>query len=50
MEADILKLLKFELGSPTVKTFLRRFTRIAQEDYKVRFRVSTEIVHCVVDC
>lgn len=23
MEADILKSLKFELGSPTVKTFLR---------------------------
>lgn len=34
MEADILKSLKFELGSPTVKTFLRRFTRVAQEDYK----------------
>lgn len=33
MEADILKSLKFELGSPTVKTFLRRFTRVAQEDY-----------------
>ncbi|MBA0693475.1 hypothetical protein Goari_003847 [Gossypium aridum] len=34
MEADILKSLKFELGNPTVKTFLRRFTRVAQEDYK----------------
>ncbi|XP_039023950.1 putative cyclin-A3-1 [Hibiscus syriacus] len=34
MEADILKALKFELGNPTVKTFLRRFTRDAQEDYK----------------
>ncbi|GAV74666.1 Cyclin_N domain-containing protein/Cyclin_C domain-containing protein [Cephalotus follicularis] len=33
MEADILKALKFELGNPTVKTFLR-FTRVAQEDYK----------------
>ncbi|XP_022768699.1 putative cyclin-A3-1 [Durio zibethinus] len=33
MEADILKSLKFELGNPTVKTFLRRFTRVAQEDY-----------------
>ncbi|KAJ1385446.1 Cyclin-like [Sesbania bispinosa] len=33
MEADILKLLKFELGSPTVKTFLRqeRFIGIACE-------------------
>ncbi|XVF64139.1 hypothetical protein PTKIN_Ptkin09bG0143700 [Pterospermum kingtungense] len=36
MEADILKSLKFELGNPTVKTFLRRFSRIAQEDCKVR--------------
>lgn len=34
MEADILKALKFELGSPTTKTFLRRFTRAAQEDFK----------------
>ncbi|KAL6504605.1 putative cyclin-A3-1 [Orobanche hederae] len=34
MEADVLKSLKFEMGNPTVKTFLRRITRIAQEDYK----------------
>ncbi|KAL4335641.1 hypothetical protein GQ457_07G025030 [Hibiscus cannabinus] len=34
MEADILKVLKFELGNPTVKTFLRRFTKVAEEDYK----------------
>ncbi|GLT58875.1 hypothetical protein SLA2020_317360 [Shorea laevis] len=34
MEADILKALKFELGSPTIKTFLRTFTRVAQEDFK----------------
>ncbi|XP_044475098.1 putative cyclin-A3-1 [Mangifera indica] len=34
MEADVLKALKFELGNPTIKTFLRRFTRVAQEDYK----------------
>ncbi|XP_031267253.1 putative cyclin-A3-1 [Pistacia vera] len=34
MEADTLKALKFELGNPTIKTFLRRFTRVAQEDYK----------------
>ncbi|XP_073305220.1 putative cyclin-A3-1 [Primulina huaijiensis] len=34
MEADVLKSLKFEMGNPNVKTFLRRFTRIAQEDYK----------------
>ncbi|KAH8516409.1 hypothetical protein H0E87_004667 [Populus deltoides] len=34
MEADILKSLKFEMGNPTIKTFLRRFTRVALEDYK----------------
>ncbi|KAF8692301.1 hypothetical protein HU200_039910 [Digitaria exilis] len=34
MEGDILKLLKFELGNPTIKTFLRRFTRSAHEDKK----------------
>ncbi|KAL8252095.1 hypothetical protein R6Q59_035788 [Mikania micrantha] len=33
MEADVLKTLKFEMGNPTVRTFLRRFTRIVQEDY-----------------
>ncbi|CAN8302790.1 unnamed protein product [Cochlearia groenlandica] len=34
MEADILLALQFELGFPTIKTFLRRFTRLAQEDFK----------------
>uniref|UniRef100_A0A5B7AQ84 Putative G2/mitotic-specific cyclin C13-1-like n=1 Tax=Davidia involucrata TaxID=16924 RepID=A0A5B7AQ84_DAVIN len=34
MEANLLKSLKFEMGNPTIKTFLRRFTRVAQEDYK----------------
>ncbi|CAL9217931.1 unnamed protein product [Arabidopsis halleri] len=33
MEADILLALQFELGSPSIKTFLRRFTRVAQEDF-----------------
>ncbi|GKC39038.1 G2/mitotic-specific cyclin C13-1-like protein [Tanacetum coccineum] len=33
MEADVLKTLKIEMGNPTVKTFLGRFIRIAQEDY-----------------
>ncbi|KAH6788573.1 Cyclin A3 [Perilla frutescens var. frutescens] len=32
MEADVLKTLRFEMGNPTVKTFLRKFTRICQED------------------
>ncbi|KAK7383193.1 hypothetical protein VNO78_28866 [Psophocarpus tetragonolobus] len=31
MEADILRALKFELGGPTVKTFLRRFYRVGLE-------------------
>ncbi|PON54230.1 Cyclin [Parasponia andersonii] len=34
MEADILKSLKFEMGNPTIRTFLRRFTDVAQESYK----------------
>ncbi|XP_059281582.1 putative cyclin-A3-1 [Lycium ferocissimum] len=34
MEAHVLKSLKFEMGNPTVKTFLRRFTGVAQVDYK----------------
>ncbi|XP_072952526.1 cyclin-A3-1-like [Typha angustifolia] len=34
MESDILKFLKFEMGNPTIKTFLRRFTKAAQEDSK----------------
>ncbi|XP_062204163.1 cyclin-A3-2-like [Phragmites australis] len=34
MESNILKLLKFELGNPTIKTFLRRFTRSSLEDKK----------------
>uniref|UniRef100_A0A6P4ATX8 B-like cyclin n=1 Tax=Ziziphus jujuba TaxID=326968 RepID=A0A6P4ATX8_ZIZJJ len=34
MEADLLNSFKFELGNPTVKTFLRRFTRLAQENHK----------------
>ncbi|XP_023546574.1 putative cyclin-A3-1 [Cucurbita pepo subsp. pepo] len=35
MEADILKSLNFEMGNPTAKTFLRRFTNVAQEDFKI---------------
>ncbi|KAM7514393.1 hypothetical protein LguiA_003976 [Lonicera macranthoides] len=34
MEAEVLKSLKFEMGNPTVKTFLRKFTKVAQEGYK----------------
>ncbi|KAF4371109.1 hypothetical protein F8388_020836 [Cannabis sativa] len=35
MEADILKTLKFEMGNPTVRAFLRRVTNIAQERCKL---------------
>ncbi|KAG7536671.1 Cyclin-like [Arabidopsis suecica] len=35
MEADILLALRFELGNPTSNTFLRRFTRVAQEDFEM---------------
>ncbi|RWR81393.1 G2/mitotic-specific cyclin C13-1-like protein [Cinnamomum micranthum f. kanehirae] len=30
MEADVLKFLKFEIGNPTIRTFLRRFVHAAQ--------------------
>ncbi|KAL3505092.1 hypothetical protein ACH5RR_034933 [Cinchona calisaya] len=33
MEFDVLSFLKYEMGNPTIKTFLRRFTRVAKEDY-----------------
>ncbi|KAL1345021.1 hypothetical protein HN51_018813 [Arachis hypogaea] len=34
MEANILNSLNFEMGSPTIKTFLRRFNEIACESQK----------------
>ncbi|KAK4277432.1 hypothetical protein QN277_015432 [Acacia crassicarpa] len=34
MEADVLKSLNFEVGNPTVNTFLRRFAEIASENQK----------------
>ncbi|XP_071733301.1 G2/mitotic-specific cyclin C13-1-like isoform X2 [Rutidosis leptorrhynchoides] len=37
MEAEVLKTLRFEMGNPTVKTFLRRFISIGQEDYDLEF-------------
>ncbi|KAM5565789.1 putative cyclin-A3-1 [Rosa sericea] len=33
MEADILLSLKFEMGNPNVRTFLRKFIDLAQESY-----------------
>ncbi|KAL4312811.1 hypothetical protein GQ457_01G033480 [Hibiscus cannabinus] len=45
MEADILKAFKFELGNPTVQTFLRRFTKVAQEDYQAS-RLQLEFLGC----
>ncbi|KAK1366892.1 Cyclin N-terminal domain-containing protein [Heracleum sosnowskyi] len=35
MEADVLKSLKFEMGNPTVKTFLRKYNSVAQETQKM---------------
>ncbi|CAE5959537.1 unnamed protein product [Arabidopsis arenosa] len=35
MEEEILLALEYELGRPTINTFLRRFIRVAQEDFKV---------------
>ncbi|XP_078430298.1 cyclin-A3-1-like isoform X2 [Wolffia australiana] len=32
MESEILKFLRFEMGNPTIKTFLRRFIRAGQDD------------------
>ncbi|KAG9440306.1 hypothetical protein H6P81_020471 [Aristolochia fimbriata] len=34
METHVLKLLNFEMGNPTIKTFLRRFTMAAQDSSK----------------
>lgn len=35
MESDVLAFLKFEMGNPTVGTFLQRFIRDGQEYGKV---------------
>ncbi|CAA7041630.1 unnamed protein product [Microthlaspi erraticum] len=35
MEADMLLALQFELGNPTNITFLRRFTKVGQEDFNM---------------
>ncbi|XP_051149956.1 putative cyclin-A3-1 isoform X2 [Andrographis paniculata] len=45
MEADVLKSLNFEMGNPNVKTFLRRFTKIAQDDFK-RCSLQFEFLAC----
>lgn len=42
MESDILNVLKFEMGNPTTKTFLRMFIRSAQEDNK---KVHKTVMH-----
>ncbi|KAJ3700194.1 hypothetical protein LUZ61_003899 [Rhynchospora tenuis] len=34
MECDLLRFLKYEMGSPTISTFLRRFLKDSQEDSK----------------
>ncbi|KAF8722099.1 hypothetical protein HU200_022736 [Digitaria exilis] len=44
MESDVLNVLKFEMGSPTTKTFLRMFIRSAQEDNKKDHSLSLEFL------
>ncbi|KAF5792268.1 putative cyclin domain-containing protein [Helianthus annuus] len=44
MEADVLKALKFEMGNPTVKSFLRRITMVAQEDYALSSYMQLEFL------
>ncbi|KAJ0818851.1 putative cyclin domain-containing protein [Helianthus annuus] len=44
MEADVLKALKFEMGNPTVKSFLRRITIVAQEDYELSLYMQLEFL------
>ncbi|OEL36969.1 Cyclin-A3-1 [Dichanthelium oligosanthes] len=44
MESDILNILKFEMGNPTTKTFLRMFIRSAQEDNKNNPGLSLEFL------
>ncbi|VFQ75133.1 unnamed protein product [Cuscuta campestris] len=36
MEQDVLKSLKFELGTPTIRSFLMKYIQIAQEDFKTQ--------------
>ncbi|CAN6682227.1 unnamed protein product [Malus baccata var. baccata] len=50
MEADILKSLNFNLGNPTIKTLLRRFTRFAQESYKVSKTAVSLACECATWC
>ncbi|KAL8202083.1 hypothetical protein R6Q57_011230, partial [Mikania cordata] len=44
MEADLLKALKYEMGNPTAKSFLRKITIVAQEDYHLLNNASVVIV------
>ncbi|KAK2368113.1 shaggy protein kinase [Trifolium repens] len=47
MEADILKALKFELGGPTIKTFLRRFiSKVGQEGIEGASELQFEFLSC----
>ncbi|XP_030538009.2 putative cyclin-A3-1 isoform X2 [Rhodamnia argentea] len=43
MESNILKSLMFEMGNPTIKSFLR-FNRIAQEGYKTNNHLQLEFL------
>ncbi|XAR72948.1 hypothetical protein NMG60_11019763 [Bertholletia excelsa] len=45
MERDVLSFLNFEMSTPTIKTFLRIFTRVAQENCK-DFTLQLEFLAC----
>ncbi|XP_047342414.1 putative cyclin-A3-1 [Impatiens glandulifera] len=46
METDILKCLNYEISNPTIKTFLRKFISIAQEDYYKKPNLDLEFLGC----
>ncbi|XP_059445636.1 cyclin-A3-4-like [Corylus avellana] len=45
MERDVLEFLNFEMGTPTTKTFLRIFTRVAEENGK-SLNLQLELLGC----
>ncbi|XP_062177749.1 cyclin-A3-4-like [Alnus glutinosa] len=45
MERHVLKFLNFEMGTPTTKTFLRIFTRVAEENGK-SLKLQFELLGC----
>lgn len=48
MEGNVLQSLKFEMGNPTVKTFLRRITRFSLEDYEVCLAYKSFLIYLIM--